>query len=119
MRESFKKALAEHGVDVEGSIRRFCGNEGLYEKFLFKFLADDNFSKVAPAFEAGDYETALIAAHTLKGVSANLGINNVFQISSEIVNMIRAGKQENAKDLYADFEKAYEEIYQIIKQEQG
>lgn len=119
MRESFKQALTESGVDVDGSIRRFCGNEGLYEKFLFKFLADDNFSKMAPAFGTGDYETALIAAHTLKGVSANLGINNVFQVASEIVNLIRAEKYEDAKDLYGDFEKAYEEIYHIIKQEQG
>ncbi len=118
MNENFKKALVEAGVDVEGSIRRFCGNEGLYEKFLMKFLADDNFNKMEPAFRANDFDTALIAAHTLKGVSANLGINRVYEIASEIVNLIRNEKYEDAKGLYNKFENAYKEIYQIIEHEQ-
>lgn len=117
MNENFKEVLVKAGVDVEGSIRRFCGNEGLYEKFLLKFLADDNFDKIAPALEADDFEAALIAAHTLKGVSANLGINRVYEIASKIVELIRKEEYKEAKALYADFEKAYKEIYQIIEQQ--
>lgn len=34
MDESFKQRLVECGADVESTVRRFMGNEAMYEKFL-------------------------------------------------------------------------------------
>ena len=62
------------GVDIEGALRRFSGNSVLYEKFLKKFLTDSTFSQITKAFEGENREDALMATHTLKGVTANLGM---------------------------------------------
>lgn len=46
MDEEFKKLLIENGADVETTIKRFMGNEGLYLKFLMKFPDDKNYESI-------------------------------------------------------------------------
>ena len=48
--------LQEIGVNAQEAIRRFSGNESLYERFLLCLPADESFAKIGPALEAGDYE---------------------------------------------------------------
>lgn len=106
--------LQKAGVDTEGALRRFGGNSAMYERFLKKFLTDHTFSQVTDAFETGNKETALSAVHTLKGVTANLGMDKLFGISAEMVNLIRADKYEEAAGHYSRLKEAYEEICGII-----
>ena len=108
--------LKNVGVEVEESIRRFSGNETLYEKFLLRFLKDDTYQKVMNAYEAGDKEEALIAAHTLKGVSANLGLQSLFKICSEMVIRLREDNYEGARDLAGDLEREYRQICGVLSQ---
>ena len=49
----------------------------LVERFLGKFLDDGSFSELTSAMAAGQTEAAFRAAHTLKGVSANLGFERL------------------------------------------
>ena len=72
------KALKGGGFDLEKTIERFSGNVDMYERFLKKFPNDESFAQIAPAFAANNREAALNAAHTLKGVSANLGMVGIF-----------------------------------------
>ena len=97
------------GVDIEGALRRFSGNSVLYEKFLKKFLTDSTFSQITKAFEGENREDALMATHTLKGVTANLG-----NISSFMVDHIRADRFDEAAGAYPELEKAYREICRIL-----
>ena len=46
MDENFRKQLEENGADVEGTLKRFMGNEALYMKFIMKFLDDKNFEGI-------------------------------------------------------------------------
>ena len=48
----------------------------LVERFIGKFLDDGSFSELTSAMAAGQTEAAFRAAHTLKGVSANLGFDS-------------------------------------------
>jgi hypothetical protein len=61
--------LQSQGFDVKGSVERFCGDEGMYYSFLARFTQDPNYSQIAPAMQAQDYQGALAAVHTLKGVA--------------------------------------------------
>lgn len=67
MDENKKERLAEAGIDVENALERFMGNEGLLERFLKKFLNDQNFSKLTVAIGEKKEQEALAASHTLKG----------------------------------------------------
>ena len=65
--------LQRAGVDAEGTLGRFAGNSALYEKYLMKFPLDGTFAKIGPALRAGEWDAALNAVHTLKGISGNWG----------------------------------------------
>jgi len=51
MNEQTIEMLKKAGIDFDQTVKRFMGNTGLYAKFLTKFLDDDTFGKIAPAFE--------------------------------------------------------------------
>lgn len=65
----------------------------LVERFIGKFLDDGSFSELTSAMAAGQTEAAFRAAHTLKGVSANLGFEQLRQSSSAMTEFLR-GKAE-------------------------
>lgn len=65
----------------------------LVERFIGKFLDDGSFSELASAMAAGQTEAAFRAAHTLKGVSANLGFEQLRQSASALTEFLR-GKAE-------------------------
>ena len=102
------------GVDIDGALRRFSGNSALYEKFLKKFLTDSTFSQITKAFEGENREDALMATHTFKGVTANLGMDKLFNISSFMVDHITADRFDEAAGAYPELEKAYKEICRIL-----
>ena len=106
--------LQEAGVDTEGALRRFSGNSALYERFLNKFLSDSTFSQVTAAFEDRDEAEALTSTHTLKGVTANLGLDRLYSISSDMVSLIRAGEFDQASAKYPELKAAYDEICGIL-----
>jgi len=98
MDQEFRKQLIENGADVETTIKRFMGNEELYIKFLMKFQNDKNYANIQEHLAAKQYEAAFNDAHTLKGVSANLGLNSVYECVSKLVELLR-GKQPEEIDV--------------------
>lgn len=61
----------------------------LVERFVGKFLNDGSFAELSSAMAAGQTETAFRAAHTLKGVSANLGFEQLRQSASSLTELLR------------------------------
>lgn len=119
MEESFKSRLEECGADVKETLRRFMGNENMYMKFLKKFPDDPNYQNLGSSLEKGDYEEAFKYAHTLKGVSANLGIVPVQTAVSGLVEELRGRKNEEVdaakvNALWLELKKAYEQFVEII-----
>lgn len=61
----------------------------LVKKFITKFLGDGSFTELCQAMEQGDRETAFRAAHSLKGVCANLGFEQLRASASELTEVLR------------------------------
>lgn len=89
MDELLKQKLIENGADVEGTLHRFMGNETLFLKFLRKFKDDTNYAGLVESLDQGNYEEAFKYAHTLKGVSANLGLDPVCKPASALTELLR------------------------------
>jgi HPt (histidine-containing phosphotransfer) domain-containing protein len=106
--------LRQAGVDTVTALNRFMDNKEMYEHFLLKFPADDNFSKIKPAFESKNYEEALAATHTIKGVSGNLGMDRLYKATSNTVTLIRESKYAEAEASYQEIKDSYEEVVNII-----
>jgi len=70
------KADAPRFVDIEDGLRRVGGNRRLYEKLLRQYIEgeSDAVMKIRANLNAGDVKTAERMAHTIKGVSGNIGV---------------------------------------------
>ena len=63
---------------------------------------------------AGDYDTLLKEAHTLKGVAGTLGLLDVYQSSSEIVTALRSENTESIPKLVEKLQQAYEKTIAVL-----
>jgi PAS domain S-box-containing protein len=63
------------GIDVEGGMRRVVGNKALYMDLLRRYVEGqgDAVGRIREAVKAGDSALAERIAHTLKGLSGNIG----------------------------------------------
>ena len=61
----------------------------LIQRFVLKFLEDTSFEMLCTAMESGDRAEAFRAAHTLKGVCANLSFARLLGSASELTEVLR------------------------------
>jgi PAS domain S-box-containing protein len=74
------------GLDTANSLRRVAGNQALYHNLLEQYVHDqaDTPARIAAAMTNADYATAERLAHTLKGVSGNIGATVVQALAGEL-----------------------------------
>ena len=98
------------GIDTEGGLRRVVGNKVLYLDLLKRFSEGqhDAVKKIREAFLDGDRTLAERIAHTLKGVSGNIGITEVQAIAAEIEAAVNRGQALSA------FEEKLENLSSIL-----
>lgn len=106
--------LQSQGFDVKGSVERFCGDETMYYSFLARFTQDPNFSQISPALQAKDYQGALAAVHTLKGVAANLGMTPLYIACSQMVVLLRKPDYPEAEKSYQQVSISYQQTLQAL-----
>lgn len=120
MESEVKEQLEKVRIDVEGTLDRMMGNEALFMRILNKFLEDRSFSRLKEFQAAGDYVQAFAHAHTLKGLSANLGMKGVCEEAAGLVETLRPLKDNKAdaatEELIRDkVEKLEIEYIQVVR----
>ena len=105
---------ASVGGNATEMLSRLGGNEALVKMLLGKFPKDDSFSGLCAALDGGRTEEAFRAAHTLKGVSANLGLQNLFVKASEVTEFLRSGDAESARAAMPGLKAEYERVCALI-----
>lgn len=97
MREAYEKI----GANYDDACARLMGEEML-ARFALKFLDDESMDKLEAAMAAGDAEGAFMAAHTLKGVSQNLGFDNLYEPAVVVTEALRgADAVDGAREPWA------------------
>lgn len=112
----FLDRLAAHGVDTQATLERFMGNEDLYKKILKKFSADTSFADAVKARDEGRDEDVQMHIHTLKGVSANLGLAPIFHITEEMMALFRSDDKQQAYGLFDELENKYGDFLDLIEE---
>jgi two-component system sensor histidine kinase/response regulator len=82
------------GLDVALGLRQVLGREALYLSLLDKFVRGqaDAHARIAAALLRGDGVGAEIIAHTLKGVAAQIGANQVSELAAQVERAIHQGQ---------------------------
>ena len=109
-----KECYEKIGSNYESVLSRF-GNEALVKRFALKFLKDPSYAELREALEARDAERAFRAAHTLKGVCLNLGFDNLFTVSSDLTEKLRAKELDGADELFVKVKEQYEITVAAVK----
>lgn len=81
-----------HG-DYQDALSRLS-SDGLVSRFIMKYPGDTSYGEFVEAWEMKDEEKAFRAAHTLKGVCANLSITGIYKLASSITEALRPGNDE-------------------------
>lgn len=97
--------------EVMGRLRR----EQTVQKFMYKFLEDKSFSLFEESMANENYEEALRAVHTMKGICQNLSFTRLFESSSLITKALKENDWNKAVDMMPQLSKDYHEIIDVIE----
>ena len=98
--------------EVLGRLRR----EQSVQKFMYKFLDDKSFHLFEASMENKDYEEALRAVHTLKGICQNLSFTRLFESSSLMTKALKENDWNKADDMLPQLSMDYYEIINAIEE---
>jgi len=107
------------GLDTASALRRVSGNKKLYVKLLRQFIEGqaDAAVRIRAALGAGDRPLAERIAHTVKGVSGNIGADTVQAAADRVELMVSKG--EAAPELIAALEKALDSLVKRLRDSLG
>lgn len=114
MEQQTSKAFENVGINVTTAMNRFNDNEEMYFLFLKKFTEDDLMMKINDFINAGETKDAFEAAHTLKGVCANLSIDSVNEVLNPMVEVLRGGSMEGLLSEYEKLLTVYNQVINVI-----
>ena len=83
-------------IDVQNGILRVGGNKGRYKKLLMKFAENqgDAADRILMALKAGSKDEAIRLAHTLKGVSGNIGATALHEDAQTVEAMLKSDDED-------------------------
>lgn len=113
---SIKDFYAEVGGSYDEIMRRLLSEERVM-KYLGKFCNDKSFEAMTADIADKKWEDAFRDAHNLKGISVNLGLQNLFESSSELCESMRNGEPSvDIQPMYDRVKKDYETVVSGIQQ---
>lgn len=90
----------------------------LIEKFIGKFLEDNSYNILRAQIECNNREEAFRAAHTLKGICANLAFTGLLNSTSRLTEELRREADvvsDLALELFKNVERDYEVTADAIR----
>lgn len=94
------------GASYDDTIERLMSADFLL-RFVRKFPDDPSFAALKVALARGSTEEAFRAAHTLKGVCANLGFTRLRETAAQLTELLRAGTLEGTEPLFLKLSEEY------------
>ena len=89
--------------------------ESMIQKFVLRFLSDGSYDLLCRSLEAGNYEDAFRAAHTIKGVCQNLSFTTLQKSSGELTEALRNGWTPEAEGLIQQVKADYQQVVAAIQ----
>ena len=84
----------EKYVNEKEGLERVLGNKGLYAKMLKSFIDKPYLADLLNAIEKQDLQAAILTAHSIKGVAANLSFPELFNIMQTVESELKEGKTD-------------------------
>lgn len=93
--------------------------DSLIERFVLMYLRDDSFNNLLKAIETGNISEEFRAAHTLKGVAANLAFTNLQVAASNLTEQLRSQTEQANPELVETVKVAQDIVLKGIEEFQS
>jgi HPt (histidine-containing phosphotransfer) domain-containing protein len=105
-------------VNEEDGLKRVVNNKKLYVKLLTQFRTGYNLDDLLAFSTAQEWEKAQAAAHTIKGIAANLSLTELFNQSLDVETQIKGKslKPESLESLKLCFAETLAAVDKVIAQ---
>ncbi|MFZ4503993.1 MAG: response regulator, partial [Methylovulum sp.] len=89
------------GLDITNGLRRMLGKKSLYRAMLHKFIDGQKtvVTDILTTLEEGDWSKAERLAHTLKGVSGNIGATDIQALAEKLETAIKQQSPRKTIDI--------------------
>ncbi|MEG0456647.1 MAG: Hpt domain-containing protein [Oscillospiraceae bacterium] len=105
----FKK-LEEYGADLNSAMDRFFDDKELYIQCVKSLLECDDIINLNKLIKKQKYDKAYEISHMLKGVSANLGLNPLYEIFYLLTENIKSKNYIIINDLITNLNKSFSKL---------
>lgn len=102
--------LREFGADVDAGLTRCMNREDFYLMLVGKVLLDPRIEQLEQALLAHNLDGAFEAAHTLKGMYANLSLDPLTKPVSEMTELLRSRTNADYTDLLEEIKAQFEKL---------
>ena len=112
---NLKECYIIFGGDYDEALGRLR-REQTVQKFVYKFLDDKSFFQFEASMENKEYEEALRAVHTLKGICQNLSFTRMYESSSLVTKALKENDWNQAVDMMPRLSRDYYELINAIEE---
>lgn len=81
-----------------GEVKKRLMNDKIIGKFVVRFPEDPSYGQLMSAWEKQDSQEIFRAAHTLKGVCANLSLSELLKTAELITEAYRPGQEDRLQE---------------------
>lgn len=111
-----KEFYEKIGGNYDEAMSRLMKEERIM-KYLGKFLDNDDLASFESYMEEKNYAEAFRMIHSIKGVSLNLSLDPLANVSSILCEELRNGEpQVDITNMYEDVKKSYNEVKEAIRE---
>ena len=114
MQMTVQECYESMGSDFEGVLGRM-GSEVMVKRFALKFLDDPSYGNLVKAVEEQNAEEAFRAAHTLKGICLNLGLDRLYKVSACLTEKLRGREFNGYEEAYEEVQQEYQKTIEAIR----
>ncbi|MFA7109692.1 MAG: Hpt domain-containing protein [Sphaerochaetaceae bacterium] len=107
--------LSNWGVDLKETFSRFVDDKDFYISCLRTFTSEEGFVVLEEAMEKKNYQRAFEVAHSLKGLTGNLGLTPLYESICVLVESFRHEDYSCVKEEYEKVIEKKEEFLEIMK----
>lgn len=111
--------LQELYLKINGNFAEAQGRlmkDSFIEKFALMYLKDDSFINLQAAVDAENIADSFRAAHTLKGVAANLAFTELQLAATNLTEQLRPQTETANMELYTIVKAAHEKVVNTLNE---
>jgi signal transduction histidine kinase/CheY-like chemotaxis protein len=104
------------GIDIAAGVARVAGNKTIYRDLLMQFYAKYShiYEEIRLAVSESRLDAAANLAHTVKGISGNMGANTLHRAAGELEKTLTQNLREDAENQMPLFKKALDQVFDAI-----